>query len=618
MARNPGVLTKNPNVIKWVDEMVALTKPDQVIWIDGSKEQLDELTNEVCSLPDGNKDKMYRLNPEKLPGCLYHRTLPNDVARVEDRTFICCREKKDAGPTNNWMDPKEMKAMLTPMYDGVMKGRTMYVIPYSMGPIGSSLAKVGVELTDSIYVVLNMNIMTRMGADAFKNLGDTSNDFVRGLHSKADVDPEKRYIVQFPEENTIWSINSAYGGNVLLGKKCFALRIASYQGKNEGWMAEHMLILGVKKPDGEMRYITAAFPSACGKTNLAMLIPPAVYKEQGYEVYTVGDDIAWVKPGKDGRLYAINPENGFFGVAPGTNAKSNYNALASTMKNTIFTNVALNNADNTVWWEGLDKNPPVDATEWKGAKVNGPEFTSEIDPATGKNKKLAHPNSRFTAPAVNCPCVSPEFNNPDGVPVSAIIFGGRRASTTPLVYQSFDWVHGTYMGSAVSSETTAAATGAVGVLRHDPMAMKPFIGYNVGDYWAHWLEMGEKLGDKAPKIFNVNWFKQDENGNFIWPGFGDNMRVLDWIIKRVEGKVDAVETPIGFLPKKGDINLKGIEDEVTSEVEDKLLAVDVDLWKKEIAEMRRYYNDDIKAKGGNIPQALFDELDKIEARLNKA
>ncbi len=618
MARNPGVLTKNPNVIKWVDEMVALTKPDQVIWIDGSKEQLDELTNEVCSLPDGNKDKMYRLNPEKLPGCLYHRTLPNDVARVEDRTFICCREKKDAGPTNNWMDPKEMKAMLTPMYDGVMKGRTMYVIPYSMGPIGSSLAKVGVELTDSIYVVLNMNIMTRMGADAFKNLGDTSNDFVRGLHSKADVDPEKRYIVQFPEENTIWSINSAYGGNVLLGKKCFALRIASYQGKNEGWMAEHMLILGVKKPDGEMRYITAAFPSACGKTNLAMLIPPAVYKEQGYEVYTVGDDIAWMKPGKDGRLYAINPENGFFGVAPGTNAKSNYNALASTMKNTIFTNVALNNADNTVWWEGLDKNPPVDATEWKGAKVNGPEFTSEIDPATGKNKKLAHPNSRFTAPAVNCPCVSPEFNNPDGVPVSAIIFGGRRASTTPLVYQSFDWVHGTYMGSAVSSETTAAATGAVGVLRHDPMAMKPFIGYKVGDYWAHWLEMGEKLGDKAPKIFNVNWFKQDENGNFIWPGFGDNMRVLDWIIKRVEGKVDAVETPIGYLPKKGDINLKGIEDEVTSEVEDKLLAVDVDLWKKEIAEMRRYYNDDIKAKGGNIPQALFDELDKIEARLNKA
>ena len=610
MARNPGVLTKNPNVIKWVDEMVALTKPDQVIWIDGSKEQLDELTDEVCSLPDGNKDKMYRLNPEKLPGCLYHRTLPNDVARVEDRTFICCREKKDAGPTNNWMDPKDMKAMLTPMYDGVMKGRTMYVIPYSMGPIGSSLAKVGVELTDSIYVVLNMNIMTRMGADAFKNLGDTSNDFVRGLHSKADVDPEKRYIVQFPEENTIWSINSAYGGNVLLGKKCFALRIASYQGKNEGWMAEHMLILGVKKPDGEMRYITAAFPSACGKTNLAMLIPPAVYKEQGYEVYTVGDDIAWMKPGKDGRLYAINPENGFFGVAPGTNAKSNYNALASTMKNTIFTNVALNNADNTVWWEGLDKNPPVDATEWKGAKVNGPEFTSEIDPATGKNKKLAHPNSRFTAPAINCPCVSPEFNNPDGVPVSAIIFGGRRASTTPLVYQSFDWVHGTYMGSAVSSETTAAATGAVGVLRHDPMAMKPFIGYNVGDYWAHWLEMGEKLGDKAPKIFNVNWFKQDENGNFIWPGFGDNLRVLLWILARCENKVEADITPIGYVPKAEDIDVEGLDD-VNLDTVKELLRIDTESWIADIDNIKDFYN----TVGARVPAALKDELAALEARL---
>ena len=610
MARNPGVLTKNPNVIKWVDEMVALTKPDQVIWIDGSKEQLDELTNEVCSLPDGNKDKMYRLNPEKLPGCLYHRTLPNDVARVEDRTFICCREKKDAGPTNNWMDPKEMKAMLTPMYDGVMKGRTMYVIPYSMGPIGSSLAKVGVELTDSIYVVLNMNIMTRMGADAFKNLGDTSNDFVRGLHSKADVDPEKRYIVQFPEENTIWSINSAYGGNVLLGKKCFALRIASYQGKNEGWMAEHMLILGVKKPDGKVVYITAAFPSACGKTNLAMLIPPKTYKDKGYEVFTVGDDIAWMKPGADGRLYAINPENGFFGVAPGTNAKSNYNALASTMKNTIFTNVALNNADNTVWWEGLDKNPPEDATEWKGAKVNGKEYTSVIG-ADGKPQKLAHPNSRFTAPAVNCPCVSPEFNNPNGVPVSAIIFGGRRASTTPLVYQSFDWTHGTYIGSAVSSETTAAAVGAVGVLRHDPMAMKPFCGYHMGDYWAHWLEMGEKLGDKAPKIFNVNWFKQDENGHFIWPGFGDNMRVLDWIVKRCDGEIDAEETAIGYLPKKGDINVSGIEDEVTPEIMDKLLAVDKDLWTKEVSEMREFY----KQFGDRLPKALAAELDMLESRL---
>ena len=595
-------LTKNPNVLKWVEEMTALTKPDKVVWIDGSKEQIDALKAEAISTGE-----MIELNQEKLPGCLYHRTLPNDVARVEDRTFICCKNKEDAGPTNNWMDPDEMKAMLTPMYDGAMKGRTMYVIPYSMGPIGSPLAKVGVEVTDSIYVVLNMNIMTRMGKQAFENLGDESNDFVRGLH---DVDPEKRYIVQFPEDNAIWSINSAYGGNVLLGKKCFALRIASYQGKNEGWMAEHMLILGVKKPDGEVKYITAAFPSACGKTNLAMLIPPEGYKKDGWKVETIGDDISWMKFGKDGRLYAINPENGFFGVAPGTNEKSNYNALASTMKDTIFTNVAINNDDNTVWWEGLDKNPPENATEWKGEKVNGKEFTAN-------GNKLAHPNSRFTAPAKNCPCISPEFDNPAGVPISAIIFGGRRASTTPLVYQSFDWTHGTYMGSAVSSETTAAATGAVGVLRHDPMAMKPFIGYNVGDYWAHWLEMGEKLGDKAPKIFNVNWFKQDENGNFIWPGFGDNMRVLDWIIKRCEGTIDADETAIGYIPKKTDINVEGIEDEVTPEIMDKLLAVDKDLWTKEIAEMRRYYKEDIADKGGKVPEALIKELDKLEERLAK-
>lgn len=603
-------LTKNPNVLKWVDEMIALCKPENVVWIDGSKEQLDALTEEVTSLPDDSWDKMYKLNQEKYPNCLYHRTRENDVARVEDRTFICSKEKAGAGPTNNWMDPNEMKALLTPMYDGVMKGRTMYVIPYSMGPIGSPLAKVGVEVTDSIYVVLNMNIMTRMGKQAFENLGDTSDDFVRGLHSKADVDPEKRYIVQFPEENTIWSINSAYGGNVLLGKKCFALRIASFQGKNEAWMAEHMLILGVKKPDGEIKYITAAFPSACGKTNLAMLIPPEGYKKDGYEVFTVGDDIAWMKPGKDGRLYAINPENGFFGVAPGTNAKSNYNALACTKEGAIFTNVALDNSDNTVWWEKLNENPPKDATEWTGKKVDGVAWTAE-------GKKLAHPNSRFTAPAKNCPCISPEFNNPEGVPVSAIIFGGRRATTAPLVYQSFDWTHGTYIGSAVSSETTAAATGAVGVLRHDPMAMKPFIGYNVGDYWAHWLEMGARLGSKAPKIFNVNWFRTDSEGNFLWPGFGDNMRVLDWIIKRVDGEVDAVETPIGFLPKAEDINLKGIEDEVSASALEMLLTVDKDEWKKEIAEMRRYYDEDIKAKGGRIPQALYDELDMIEANLNK-
>ncbi len=599
-------LTKNPNVNAWVDEMIALTKPDKVVWIDGSEEQLDELKKEALSTGE-----MIEMNQDEYPGCLYHRTLPNDVARVEDRTFICSEKEEDAGPTNNWMAPADMKALLMPMYDGVMKGRTMYVIPYSMGPIGSPLAKVGVELTDSIYVVLNMDIMTRMGEKAFQNLGDTSDDFVRGLHSKADIDPDKRYIVHFPEENTICSINSAYGGNVLLGKKCFALRIASFQGKNEGWMAEHMLILGVEKPDGDVKYITAAFPSACGKTNLAMLIPPKCYTEKGYKVWTVGDDIAWMKQGEDGKLYAINPENGFFGVAPGTNAKSNYNALASTKKNAIFTNVAINNDNMTPWWEGLDKNPPVNATEWKGEKVNGPEYVEA-------GNKLAHPNSRFTAPAENCPCISPEFNNPQGVPVSAIIFGGRRAKTTPLVYQAFDWTHGTYIGSAVSSETTAAATGAVGVLRHDPMAMKPFIGYNVGDYWNHWIEMGEKLGENAPKIFNVNWFKKDDDGNFMWPGFGDNMRVLDWIIKRCEGTVDAVETAIGYVPKPEDINLEGIEDEITPERMEELLKVDKDLWTDEIKEMRRYYDEDIAAKGGKIPDVLYKELDELESRVNKA
>ena len=591
-------LTKNPNVNKWVDEMIALTKPDKVVWIDGSEEQLNQLRDEACATGE-----MIRLNQEKLPGCLYHRTLPNDVARVEDRTFICSRKKEDAGPTNNWCDPKEMYAKLTPMYDGVMKGRTMYVIPYSMGPIGSPLAKVGVEVTDSIYVVLNMAIMTRMGEQAFENLGNVSNDFVRGLHSKANVDPENRYIVQFPEDNTIWSINSAYGGNVLLGKKCFALRIASYQGKNEGWMAEHMLILGIEKPNGEVKYVCAAFPSACGKTNLAMLIPPEVYTKKGYKVWTVGDDIAWLKPGEDGRLYAINPENGFFGVAPGTNEKSNYNALASTRKNTIFTNVAINNDDMTVWWEKLDKNPPVNATEWKGAKVNGPEYIAA-------GNKLAHPNSRFTAPAVNCPCISPEFNNPKGVPISAIIFGGRRAKTAPLVYQSFNWQHGTFVGSIMASETTAAAAGAVGVVRRDPMAMLPFCGYNMGDYWAHWLEMGKVLGDKAPKIFNVNWFRTDDEGNFIWPGFGDNMRVLDWIIKRCEDAVDAVETPIGYEPKPEDINVEGLED-VTTETVKGLLSVDKDLWKEDAKGIHEFY-----AKfGDKLPKELEFELEGLEARL---
>ncbi len=585
-------MTNNKHVLSWIEEMKALTKPDNVVWIDGSEEQLCALREE--SLKNG---ELIKLNEEKLPDCYLHRTAVNDVARVEHRTFICSRNKEDAGPTNNWMDPQEAYAMLRKLFDGSMKGRTMYVIPYCMGPIGSPLAKIGIELTDSIYVVLNMDIMTRMGQKALDMLGD-SNDFVRGLHSKKDIDEENRYIMHFPEDNAIWSINSGYGGNVLLGKKCFALRIASYQGKNEGWMAEHMLILGVENPKGEVTYIAAAFPSACGKTNLAMLIPPEVFAKKGYKVWTVGDDIAWLRPGEDGRLWAINPEAGFFGVAPGTNMKSNPNALLSTRKGTIFTNVVHNLEDNTVWWEGLDKNPPKNALDWKGNKW---------DPESGE--KGAHPNSRFTAPAKNCPCISKEFENPAGVPISAIVFGGRRAKTAPLVYQAHDWNHGVFVGSIMASETTAAATGAVGVVRRDPMAMLPFCGYHMGDYFAHWIEMGKKLGDKAPKIFNVNWFRTDDEGHFIWPGFGDNMRVLDWIINRCNGTAEAVETPIGYEPKPESINLEGLDIDLAT-VSD-LLSVDKDLWKEEAKGIREFYGK----FGDRLPKELMDQLEALEKRL---
>ena len=591
-------LTQNKTVIDWIEEKIALVSPDEVMWIDGSEEQLDALRTKACETGE-----MIKLNEDLLPGCLLHRTKPNDVARVENRTFICAESADQAGPTNNWMDPAEAYKMLYDIARDSYKGRTMYVIPYSMGPVGSPFSKIGIELTDSIYVVLNMAIMTRIGKKVIDTLGD-SNDWVRGLHCSCDIDPEKRYICQFPQDNTIISVNSAYGGNVLLGKKCFALRIASYQGWKESWQAEHMLILGLENPKGEVKYICAAFPSACGKTNLAMLIPPEGYRNKGYKIWCVGDDISWIRKGPDGRLYAINPENGFFGVAPGTNEKSNPNALAATRKNTIFTNVALNLDNNTVWWEGLDKNPPENAIDWQGRPWNGK--TSE--------EKGAHPNSRFTAPAVNCPCISSEFENPAGVPISAIVFGGRRAKLAPLVYQSRSWNHGVFVGSIMASETTAAAAGAVGVVRRDPMAMLPFCGYNMADYWQHWIDIGAGLDeDKAPKIFNVNWFRKDDDGNFLWPGFGDNMCVLEWIIKRCEGKVDAEETAIGFVPKAEDINLEGIEDEVSEDQLKEILSVDSSLWEDEAKGIEEFY-----AKfGDRLPKALSDELSTLKSNLEK-
>lgn len=591
-------MTENKTVLKWLDEVKALVNPDKVVWIDGSEAQLEELRKEAVQTGE-----MIKLNEEKLPGCYLHRTNPNDVARVEDRTFICSRTKENAGPTNNWCDPKEMYEKLYNIARGTYKGRTMYIIPYSMGPIGSPIAKIGVEVTDSIYVVLNMAIMTRVGQKVFEVLGD-SNDWVRGLHCKCSIDPENRYICHFPEDNTIISVNSGYGGNVLLGKKCFALRIASYQGWKEGWMAEHMLILGLQNPKGEVKYIAAAFPSACGKTNLAMLIPPEYLRKKGYKIWTVGDDIAWMKIGPDGRLYAINPENGFFGVAPGTNAHSNFNALESTKKNTIFTNVCLNLDDNTVWWEGLNKDLPTNALDWKG----NPWDPSKFD-KSDKSTYAAHPNSRFTAPAKNCPCISEEFDKGEGVPISAIIFGGRRAKCAPLVYQSKDWVNGVFVGSTMASETTAAAAGAVGVVRRDPMAMLPFCGYNMGDYFKHWLEMGEKLGDKAPKIFNVNWFRLDDEGNFIWPGFGDNMRVLNWIIDRCEGKADAVETAIGYVPRPEDIDLTDLDMDI--DTLKSILKVDKEVWIKEAAEIEEHY----KKFGDKLPEELRAQLENLKANL---
>ena len=589
-------LTTNKSILEWIKKQADLVQPDKIVWIDGSKEQIDALRAEACSTGE-----IIKLNDELLPECYLHRTKPNDVARVEDRTLICTPTEEEAGPTNHWMEPSKCYEMLYDIAKDSYKGRTMYVIPYSMGPVGSPFSKAGIELTDSIYVVLNMIIMTRVGKNVLEALGD-SNDWVRGLHCKCDIDQEKRWICHFPQDNTIISVNSGYGGNVLLGKKCFALRIASYQGWKEGWQAEHMLILGVENPQGEVKYICAAFPSACGKTNLAMLIPPAGYQEAGYKVWCVGDDISWIRKGADGRLYAINPENGFFGVAPGTNMKSNPNALLSTKQDTIFTNVVHNLDNNTVWWEGLDKNPPTNANDWLGNSWNGAEST----------EKGAHPNSRFTAPTANCPCLSSEFENAQGVPVSAFVFGGRRAKLAPLVYQAKSWNNGVFVGSIMASETTAAAAGAVGVVRRDPMAMLPFCGYNMADYWQHWINIGAGLDpEKAPKIFNVNWFRKDDEGNFMWPGFGDNLRVLEWILNRCDGKVDAKETAIGYVPYAEDINIEGLEGEVSLDTLKSILEVDASLWIEETKGIEEFY-----AKfGDKIPATLVNELETLKAAL---
>ena len=592
-------VTKNKYVNEWISEMADLVKPSEIILIDGSEEQAEHFRR--IAVESG---ELIKLNEDKLPGCYLHRTAVNDVARVENRTFICTRKKEDAGNINNWMDPKECYAKLSKLYDGSYKGKPMYVIPYSMSVVGSHFAKYGIELTDSIYVVLNMLIMTRVGTSVLDALGDSAN-FVKGLHACANVDENNRYICHFPEDNTIWSVNSAYGGNVLLGKKCFALRIASYLGRKENWMAEHMLILGVQDPKGNIKYVTAAFPSACGKTNLAMIIPPEIYKKQGYKTWCVGDDIAWLRVGDDGRLWAVNPENGFFGVAPGTNEHSNPNALHTCMRDTIFTNVAHNLADNTVWWEGLTDELPTNVIDWKGNKWDPSKYDKK-----DKTTCAAHPNSRFTAKAVNCPCLSDKFNDPAGVPVTAIIFGGRRAKTAPLVYQSTSWQNGVFVGSIMASETTAAAAGAVGVVRHDPMAMRPFVGYDMGDYWQHWLDMG-KIIKNPPKIFHVNWFRTDSEGHFIWPGFGDNMRVVMWILARCEGKADAVETPIGYVPTIDGINTEGLN--ISKETMKELLSVDKELWLEDCKGIREFY----KQVGDRVPKELYDELDSLEKRLAK-
>jgi phosphoenolpyruvate carboxykinase (GTP) len=578
----------NAAVNAWVDEVAKLTKPSRIQWIDGSPAEHEALVAEMLQA-----GVLHRLNGDRFPNCYLHRSDPSDVARTEHLTFICSSRQEDTGPTNNWMGPGEAKRKIGALFDGSMRGRTMYVIPYLMGPVGSPFSKVGIEITDSPYVVANMRIMTRMGAPALEHLGE-SGDFVKGLHSLGDLSPERRYIAHFPEDKLIWSVGSGYGGNALLGKKCFALRIASVQARDEGWLAEHMLILGLQNPAGETHYVAAAFPSACGKTNLAMLVPPP--SQKGWKVWTIGDDIAWLRPGPDGRLWAINPEAGFFGVAPGTSSKTNANAMATLHANSIFTNVAVTD-DGCPWWEGIDGPVPEHLIDWRGR-----------DWRRGASEKAAHPNSRFTAPARQCPSISPKFDDPQGVPISAFIFGGRRARTAPLVFEAYDWNHGVFVGASVASETTAAQSGAVGVVRRDPMAMLPFCGYNMADYWGHWLEMGRAV-KRPPLVFHVNWFRQDADGRFIWPGFGENMRALRWILDRCAGGDGAAESPIGLLPKKGAIDTAGLAiDDATMR---ELLSVSRDDWRGEVDSIGAFFGK----FGRRLPDEMARQRDALAKRL---
>jgi phosphoenolpyruvate carboxykinase (GTP) len=580
---------KNVAALEWIRKTVALTQPENVFWCDGSEEEKAYLTEQAVK-----QEVLTPLDPMRWPGCHYHHSNPNDVARVEQCTYICTRRQKEAGPTNNWMEPRAMRQKLHGLLQGSMKGRTLFVIPYLMGPSGSSLSKVGVELTDSIYVVLNMRIMARMGKVAWDHLGNSEN-FNRGTHTVLDCNPERRYISHFPEENEIISVGSGYGGNALLGKKCLALRIASYLGRDEGWLAEHMLVLCVEDPEGRKTYVAAAFPSACGKTNFAMMIPPDSYK--GWKITTIGDDIAWMKPAPDGRLHAINPENGYFGVAPGTNLKSNPNAMRTMARDTIFTNVA-RTPDGDVWWEGKDNPPPANLIDWKG---------KPWDAKSGE--KAAHPNSRFTSPMKNNPALAVEADDPKGVPISAIIFGGRRATTMPLVFQAFSWFHGVFVGASMGSETTAAAVGSVGQVRRDPMAMLPFCGYNMGQYFDHWMEMRRHI-EILPRIFHVNWFRKDGSGNFYWPGFGENMRVLEWIIGRCHGQKDGREKSIGWVPRFDDMNLNGIEG-MTRERFHEMMKIDPEEWRNELV----LQNELFLKLYHELPKEMIYQRELLVARL---